>query len=128
MALKSAHTLLATAIALAACDGTMTASQSFPGRTQVQFMSADGVTVRTYACVPGADAEQRGAQAHRYVDSALRSARARLQASNNGGFGSGLGLQAELNAETARISREAEADYRCALASSRDTRQINPFG
>lgn len=108
-------------IALTACN-MAGGGQSFPGRAQVQLMSADGVTTRTYACLPGQTTRQtqaRAARAHRYVDGAIQSAYSRLASQSGGGFGAGLGVQAELNAETARISREAEAEYRCQLVSSR---------
>lgn len=125
MGLFKAATAVLGLAALTACGAT----NSYPGRTQVQFMSADQVTQRTYACLPGETERQtqsRASSAHRYVDGAIRSAGARLAAQSTGGFGSGLGLQAELNAEIAEISRQSEAEYRCVLVSSRNT--SGPFG
>lgn len=108
---------------LAACSGPTLSSKSYPGRTQVEVMSADSVTARRYACQSSANA----ASAHRYVDSAILEAQRRF-APRSGSFGAGLGAQAEINAEIARASRNAEVEYRCALLGSRDTRQVNPFG
>jgi hypothetical protein len=110
------------AASLAACSGSAMTSQSYPGRTQVQFLSADQVTTRTYACEPGsseAQTQQRAARAHRYVDAALSSAYSRLSRASGGGFGASLGVQAEMNAETVEISRQANAEYRCVLVGSR---------
>ena len=110
------------ALGISACDQATMTSQSYPGRSQYQFMSADQVTVRTYACVPGsseAETQRRAARAHSYVDSAIRSAYSRLASASGGGMGASLGVRAELNAETVRISREADGDFRCALVNSR---------
>lgn len=120
-----------TIAGLAACSGPTLSSNSFPGRTMVQFMSADRVTIRNYACVPGATQAQtqsRAAQAHRDVDAAIQSAFRRFSTQSGGGFGAGLGVRAEVNAVTARVSRQAEAEYRCTLVNSRDSRQDNFFG
>lgn len=109
---------------LAACDVSSYSAQAYPGRTQVQLMSADQVTARTYACQPGDTERQtqaRAASAHRYVDRAIQNARSRIAGQSAGGFGANLGVQAEVNAEIAQISRQAEAEYRCVLISSKDT-------
>lgn len=103
-------------------------ADTYPGRTEVQFMSNDQATLRTYACVPGdtdRQTQSRAASAHRYVDRAIASARSRLTAQSSGGIGASLGVQAELNAEIAQISRQSEAEYRCALVSSRNAN--SPF-
>jgi hypothetical protein len=109
---------------LAACSGPTLSSQSYPGRTNVEVMSADGVTLRSYACQSTSNA----AAAHRYVDGAILEAQNRFARESGGGFAAGLGVRAEVNAEIARISRNVEAEYGCALLGSRDSRQINPFG
>ena len=112
--LLSRVTLAAVALAtLAACQTT---TQSYPDRQQVSYRSADGITVRNYACVPGAN----GARAHNYVDGEILEAEARFRRESSGGVGSSLGIRAEVNQEVARISRIAEADYRCAYLGSRD--------
>ena len=101
------------ALGLAGCNTT---TQSYPDRDQVSFRSADGVTVRSYACVPGAN----GARAHNYVDGEILEAEARFRRESNGGFGSELGIRAEVNQETARIARISNLDYNCAYLGSRD--------
>lgn len=121
---KTVTTVLGLAV-VTACGVT----NSYPGRAQMQFMGADQVTQYTYACLPGETERQtqsRAAQAHRYVDGAIRSAGSRLASQSSGGFGSGLGVQAELNAEIAEISRQSEAEYRCVLIGRRNT--SGPFG
>lgn len=109
---------------LAACSGPTLSSQSYPGRTNVEAMSADGVTVRRYACLSTSNA----ASAHRYVDGAILEAQNRFARESGGGFAAGLGVKAEVNAEIARISRNVDAQYQCALLGSRDSRQANLFG
>ena len=110
--------LVAVALAgLAACQTTGLTGQSFPDRTQVSYRSADGVTIRSYACVPGAN----GARAHNYVDGEILEAEARFRRESTGGIGSSLGIRAEVNQEIARISRISNADYNCAYLGSRDT-------
>ena len=101
---------------LTACQTTGLTGQSYPDRQQVSFRSADGITVRSYACVPGAN----GARAHNYVDGEILEAEARFRRESTGGLGSGLGVRAEVNQEIARIVRVADADYRCAYLGSRD--------
>ncbi len=106
--------------ALAACDATGFSTQSYPGRTQVAFMSADTVTQRTYACQPSDTqraTQARASRAHRYVDAAILSAARRL---SRQGIVGGLAAQAEMNAELSQISRQAEIEYRCALINSRN--------
>jgi len=123
--LLAATLVLAT---LAACGVSGTNTQSYPGRTQLQFMSSDQVTVMRYACVPGdtrGQTENRGARAHNYVDGAIRNAQARFNA-QGAGLGAMLGAQAEVNAEIARISQIAEREYRCAFLGGRNT--STPFG
>ena len=102
------------ALALAALAACQTTGQSYPDRQQVSYRSADGITVRNYACVPGAN----GARAHNYVDGEILEAEARFRRESSGGIGSSLGVRAEVNQEVARISRIAEADYRCAYLGS----------
>lgn len=102
--------------AVVACDSTGVTGQSFPNREQSSFRSADGVTVRSYACIPGANA----ARAHNFFDGEILEAEARFMRENTGGLGSGLGMRAEVNQEVARIARIAELDYRCAYLGSRD--------
>ncbi|MDX8350973.1 hypothetical protein [Cognatiyoonia sp. IB215182] len=113
--------LCAAAFALAACDVSGLSSQAYPGRTQYQFLSADREMIHTYACVPS-ETEQRtknrAAQAHRYVDEAIRSAKTRF--APQAGFGGGLGARAELNAEISRISQQAEAEYRCIMLNRKN--------
>ncbi|MEO1640979.1 MAG: hypothetical protein AAFU41_17215 [Pseudomonadota bacterium] len=111
---------------LSACTTGGLNTQSYPGRTQLQFMSADQVTLMSYACIPGdgeRQTQRRGAQAHAYVDGALRSARARF--GGQSGFGA-LGAAADLNAEIARISQNVEREYRCAFLGERNSN--SPFG
>jgi len=116
MAMPRFSVAAAVLLGLAACDTTGLTGQSFPDRNQVSFRSADGVTVRDYACVPGAN----GARAHNYVDGEILEAEARFLRESTGGFGSSLGVRAEVNQEVARIVRIVEADYRCAYLGSRD--------
>ncbi|WP_333712430.1 hypothetical protein [Yoonia sp.] len=111
--LSIAATLLA---GLAACNSTGMTGQSFPDRQQVSYRSADGVTLRNYACVPGAN----GARAHNYVDGEILEAEARFRRESTGGIGSGLGVAAEVRQEVARIARISEIDYKCAYLGSRD--------
>ncbi len=107
--------LAALALAgLAACQTTGLTGQSYPDRQQVSYRSADGITVRNYACVPGAN----GARAHNYVDGEILEAEARFRRESTGGIGSGLGVAAEVRQEVARVSRISEADYRCAYLGS----------
>jgi hypothetical protein len=101
---------------LAACQTTGLTGQSFPDRDQVSYRSADGVTVRNYACVPGAN----GARAHNYVDGEILEAEARFRRESTGGIGSGLGIAAEVRQEVARIARISEIDFKCAYLGSRD--------
>lgn len=108
---------------LAACSGPTLSSRSYPGRANAEVMSADGVTVRRYACQSSSNA----ARAHRYVDGAILEAQNRFARQSSGGLGSGLGVQAEVNAKIARVSRNVEAEYRCALLGSRDSRQATLF-
>ena len=109
--------LCAAAFAMAAaCQTTGLTGQSYPDREQVSFRSADGVTVRSYACVPGAN----GARAHSYVDGEILEAEMRFARENSGGIGGALGARAGVNQEIARIVRVADADYRCAYLGSRD--------
>lgn len=100
----------------AACNTTGLTGQTYPDREQVSFRSADGVTVRSYACVPGAN----GAGAHRYVDGEILEAEMRFARENAGGLGGALGARAGVNQEIARITRVADADFRCAYLGSRD--------
>jgi hypothetical protein len=105
-----------SALLLAGLAACQTTGQSFPDREQVSYRSADGVTVRSYACVPGAN----GARAHNYVDGEILEAEARFQRESTGGIGSGLGVAAEVRQEVARIARISELDYKCAYLGSRD--------
>lgn len=114
-------------LALSACDVSGLSSQNYPDRSQHSFQSADGVNVMTYACVNGANA----ASAHRYVDSAIRSATRRITGEDRYGqqlIGANWATRADVNAEIARISREAEAEYRCLLISRKDPKFRSPFG
>ena len=113
MALSRITLAVSFLAALAACQTT---GQSFPDRDQVSYRSADGVTVRSYACVPGAN----GARAHNFVDGEILEAEARFRRESTGGIGSGLGIAAEVRQEVARIARISELDYNCAYLGSRD--------
>lgn len=109
-------------VTLTACMPGLS-SQAYPGRTEVTFMGADKVTQRTYLCQPSDTLRQtqaRAAQAHRYVDGAIRSAQRRYGVSGQG-IVNNLAGQAEVNAEIAEVSRQAEAEYRCILLKSKDT-------
>ena len=109
---------------LAACSGPTVNSQSYLGRSTVELMSADGVTARRYACRSTSNA----ARAHCYADGEILEAQARFGVNANAGMFSGMGARAEVNAEIARVARNVESEYGCALLGSRDTRQTNPFG
>ena len=114
-------------VALSACDVSGLSSQAYPDRSQHSFQSADGVNVITYACVNGANA----ASAHRYVDNAIRSATRRITGEdryNQQVIGANWATRADVNAEIARISREAEAEYRCIMISRKDPKFRSPFG
>lgn len=108
-------------LTLTACDVSGLSSQAYPGRTQHQFLSADRSMIHTYACVPS-DSEQRtksrAAQAHRYVDEAIRSAQRRYPVQP--GLAGGLAARAEVNGEIAQISKQAEAEYRCVLLNRKN--------
>lgn len=121
-------TALAAAIcALAACDVSSLSSQAYPDRTEHAFQSADGVHVLSYMCLNGTNA----ASAHRYVDSAILSAERRITGEDRYGqqaLGGGLATRADINAEIARISREAEAEYRCVLVNRKNVSAPSLFG
>ena len=106
---------LSLLISASACQ-TTGLTGAYADRDRVSFRSADGVTVRNYACVPGANA----ARAHNFVDGEILEAEARFMRENTGGIGSGLGMRAEINQEVARIARISNLDYRCAYLGSRD--------
>ncbi|WP_341368686.1 hypothetical protein [Yoonia sp. BS5-3] len=114
--------MIGVCCALAACDVSSFGSQAYPDRSQHSFQSADGIHVLTYACLNGSNA----ASAHRYVDSGILSAERRV-AGNQQSFG-GLGARADVNAEIARISRQAEAEYRCVLINRKNTSERALFG
>ncbi|MFQ1701788.1 hypothetical protein ACJ5NV_14465 [Loktanella agnita] len=87
-------------------------------------MSADQVTERTYACAPAGSTEAtqaRASRAHRYVDRAILEAAAEKGVRNAQDVFGNMAKQSEMNAEIARISRNANADYRCVLLNNRDT-------
>lgn len=112
---------------LAACDFSGFNRQAYPDRSEHAFQSADGVHVISYVCVNGANA----ASAHAYVDRAILSAERRITGDggySQQGFGGGLAAQAGLNAEIARIAREAEADYRCQMLTRKKTSAPSLFG
>lgn len=109
-------------IALSACDVSGFSGQAYPDRSQHSFQSADGANVLTYACQNGSNA----ASAHRYVDRAILSAERRMTDGSQS-ISARLGGGAGLNAEIARISREAEAEYRCILLNRKDQSIRNPF-
>lgn len=110
-------------LVLAGCDVSSLSAQAYPGRTMVTFMGADQVTQRTYACQPGdtlAQTQARAARAHRDVDAGFRSAVRRFGREGQGVVNN-LEGRAEINTATSQVSRQAEAEYRCALISSKDT-------
>jgi hypothetical protein len=110
-------------LTLAACDVSSLSAKAYLGRTLVTFMGADQVTQRTYACQPGdtvAQTQARAARAHRYVDDGFRSANRRFGREGQGIINN-LEGRTEVNTETSRVSRQAEAEYRCALISNKDT-------
>ncbi len=114
--------------ALSACGISGVNTRSYPGRIQLQFMSADQITVMSYACVSGNTERQtqsRGASAHAYVDDAIRSAQARY-GMQGGALSGTLAGRAELNAEIARISQTVDAEYRCAFMGAQNS--SIPFG
>lgn len=121
-------TVLAAAIcALAACDVSSFSRQAYPDRTEHSFQSADGVHVLSYLCLNGTNA----ASAHRYVDSAILSAERRITGEDRYSqqyVGGSLATRADINAEIARISREAEAEYRCVLFNRKNTSTPRFFG
>ena len=116
MSLMRSITAAVLCVGVSACNTTGLTGQSYPDRQQVSYRSADGVTVRNYACIPGAN----GARAHNYVDGEILEAEARFRRENTGGIGSGLGMRAEINQEIARIARISNLDYNCAYLGSRD--------
>ncbi len=113
--------------ALSACDVSGFSAQAYPDRSQHSYQSADGIHVLTYLCLNGSNA----ASAHRYVDNAILSAERRITGEDRYGqqsFGGGLATRADINAEIARISREAEAEYRCQLLNRKNTSAPSLFG
>ena len=106
---------------LAACDVSGLSGQAYPDRSQFQFLTADREMVHTYACAPSDSAartKSRAAEAHVYVDQAIRAAQARYPAQP--GLTAGLASRAELNAEIAQISKQSEAEYRCVLLNRKN--------
>lgn len=116
--------LLIFVAGLSACNSTTLTGPAFPDREHVSFLSADGTTVRSYACERRANA----GRAHRYTDGAILEAQRRFTRESGGGIASGLGVRAEVNAEISRISRNIEADYRCAYVGSQSRNESSkPF-
>ncbi|MEL6841513.1 MAG: hypothetical protein AAFP85_19715 [Pseudomonadota bacterium] len=108
-------------LTLAACDVSTFSAQAYPDRTQYQFLTADRSMVHTYACLPSdseARTKSRAARAHVYVDEGIQSAQRRFPVQP--GLAGGLAARAEVNAEIAQISRQAEAEYRCILLNRKN--------